>query len=87
MKITLDADDLRPLIAKVVTQTLERIDSDRARFAGRLAFSEAEAAAALGVERHVLRDCRLRGEIFARKIGKSYRYTVGSLRAFVEGGA
>ena len=29
----------------------------------RLGYPEAEAAALLGIERHVLRDCRLRGEI------------------------
>ena len=41
----------------------------------RLGYSEAEAAALLGIARHVLRDARLRGEITARKVGKQYLYS------------
>lgn len=85
MELHIDAADLRPVIEHVVAATLERLDAERARFSGRLAYSEAEAAAALGVPRHVLRDCRLRGEIHARKIGRAFRYSRDELVRFLEG--
>ena len=73
MKIVLD-DELRPLIEQVVTETLERLETHRAKVNGRLGYPEAEAAAQIGVPQHVLRDCRLRGEIEANKVGKKWVY-------------
>jgi len=52
--------------------------------AGRLALSEAEASMSLGVPRHVLRDARRRGEVSARKVGKSYRYTREGLLDYLD---
>lgn len=53
---------------------------------GRDAFSEAEAAERIGVEKHVLRDRRLRGEISARKIGRKWYYSPEVLRDYVSAG-
>jgi hypothetical protein len=87
MQVQLSHDDLAPLVEQVVQATLQRLDADRARFNGRLAYSEPEAAAALGVAPHVLRDARLRGLIRAVRLGKSYRYAADELRRFLrEGG-
>ena len=82
MKITVD-DELRPLIEQVVTETMNRLEADRARLSSRLAFTEAEAAALIGVERHVLRDARRRGEIEASKVGKRIVYTPDKLTRFL----
>jgi len=75
MKILLDADDLRPIVAQVVAETVARVDADREHLDGKLAYPEAEAASLLGVARHVLRDARLRGEIVASRIGKRVLYS------------
>lgn len=48
--------------------------SDSSQLNGRLAYREPAAAALLDVPVHRLRDARLRGEIVASKLGKSYLY-------------
>ena len=65
---------LRPLVERTVASVVERLDRDRATLGDRLAFSEAEAAALIGVQRHVLRDARLRGELEGSRVGKGIRY-------------
>jgi|SRR5581483_4176332 len=61
----LDAEALRPLVRTIVAETLEQIEQDRAKVGSRLAYSEAEAAALLGLAKHQLRDERRRGSIKA----------------------
>lgn len=78
-----DIQDLSPLIATAVRATLAEIEASAQKLDGRLAFTEAEAALLLGVDRHVLRDCRLRGEINARKCGKKIIYSRESLLKFL----
>jgi hypothetical protein len=65
-----DIDSLRPLIGVVVRELLSEIDGDR----GRLAYTEKQAAEAIGVPSWKLRDCRLRGELRGRLVGKSMVY-------------
>jgi hypothetical protein len=70
-----DIECLTPVLTKFAEVLLARLKAAEDRLpADRLAYSEAEAADLLGVERHVLRDARLRGEIVAIRIGKEYRY-------------
>ncbi|MCR9296339.1 MAG: helix-turn-helix domain-containing protein [bacterium] len=70
------ADDLVEKIADRVWQRIAERDSFESRlFADRLTFNEQEAAAMLGVPKHVLKGCRERGEISPPKIGKQYRYS------------
>ena len=83
MKIDIDEDDLRPLIEQVVTQTMERLDRDHERIGDRIAYPEGEAAALLGVPRHVLRDSRLRGEVAAGKLGRRVVYSREQLLKFL----
>lgn len=79
-----DIQDLRPVIAEVVRQTLAQMhDNDSRVPADRLGYSEPESAALLGLERHQLRDMRLRGEIHAKKCGKEYRYSRQTLIDFL----
>ena len=75
----IDDHALRRLIEATVEVTVERIEADRARLKSRLAYTEPEAAALLGVRPHVLRDARLRGEITATRIGKRVAYERGEL--------
>ncbi len=78
-----DIHDLEPVLSAVVRATFDRIEADRAKLADRLGFDEPSSAALLGVPRHVLRDCRLRGEISARKVGCKYIYSRQTLVDFL----
>lgn len=79
-----DIAELRPVITAVVQAVLSELEGRQAKM-DRIAYSEAEAASLLGVARHVLRDCRLRGEIQARKVGKEFRYHRSELERFAQG--
>lgn len=58
MELKIDDGDLKRLVAAIAAQLLaEGLDWP----VGRIALTEAEAAAACGVQRHVLRDLRLAG--------------------------
>jgi hypothetical protein len=71
----LDPGTLAPLIRQVVEATVTRLEEARAQLPERLAFSEEEAAALLGLAGHVLRDERLRRRIRASSIvGRRVRY-------------
>jgi excisionase family DNA binding protein len=78
-----DLHDLKPVIGEIVRAVLSEIDSEGRRLNGKLAYSEGEAAELLDVKRTVLRDCRLRGEISARKVGKEFRYSRDTLLEFL----
>ncbi len=78
-----DLDGLRPLIALAVRETIREIEGEHARLDGRLGYTEREAAALLGLPQHVLRDCRLRGEIQARKAGKRFIYSRDEILRFL----
>ena len=84
MQINLDESDLAPIIERTVAATLERLEADRAKLGGHLALAEPDAAAAIGVARHVLRDARLRGEIKGSRIGKRVVYRRDELLEFLE---
>ena len=81
----LDDAEIRAVVALTVREVLDAIDDDRKRFNGRLGYTEPEAAALIGVAHHVLRDCRLRGEITAKMVGKRNIYSRDSLLRFLEG--
>jgi hypothetical protein len=83
-----DIHDLQPLIEAAVHATLDAARANDAKLdAKRLAFPEGEAAAMLGVRRHVLRDARLRGELAAVKLGKGYVFGRDELLRFLREGA
>lgn len=83
VNISLSENDLRPLVETVVTLALEKFKEEERQMGERLAFSESEAAALLSVQRHVLRDARLRGEIAGFKLGKGIRYARDELLRFL----
>jgi len=84
MKVSFDEADLRPLIEQIVSATFAQLQSDRAPFGDKLAFTEPEAAAILSLRPHVLRDCRLRGEIAGSRIGKRILYERNELLRFLQ---
>jgi excisionase family DNA binding protein len=84
VRIQFDQEDLRPLVQLAVAEALDRLEEERARLHGRLAFTEPEAAVLLGVKPHVLRDCRRRGELQGAKVGSRILYTRDDLVAFLE---
>ena len=75
--------EIRSLIEQVVTEVLDRTTADRPQLNGRLGFTESEAAALIGVRPHVLRDCRRRGEIAGKLVGKRIIYTRDALEGFL----
>ena len=85
MQVSFDKAELQPIIETAVRATLAQVADENAQLGSRLAFSEAEAASLLGVKSHVLRDTRLRGEIQAKKVGKSFRYSRNQLVRFMDG--
>lgn len=79
-----DLKDLQPLISAAVRATVDEIRAEENRLdGGRLGYLEHEAAGLLGIPKHVLGDSRRRGEISARRIGKSYVYSRASLIQFL----
>ena len=75
MKLEIPESELDPLIERAIKKTLAEIGPQQSRLDGKLAFSESEAAKLLGIEKHALRDARLRGEVHASKIGKRIVYS------------
>lgn len=68
-------DALKPLIEQVVAEAMRATADTGASLDKRLCYSEAEAAELLGLEPHVLRDERLKGNIKASQIvGRRIRY-------------
>jgi hypothetical protein len=80
----MDRESLRPIVAEVVAEVLEKTNVAQSALGNRLMLSESEAAELLGVEKHVLRDARLRGEIHGRLVGKRIFYSRAALLAFSE---
>lgn len=84
MQVTIDPDELRPIISATVAEVLAQIRADESAVGDKLAFSEQEAARRLDIEHHVLRDARLRGEISASRIaGRRIRYRKSDLTDYM----
>ena len=84
IRFELDVETLRPVIQQVVAETLAQLETERSQFDARIAYTEPEAAALLGVQPHVLRDLRRLGEIDASRIGKRIVYRRSDLLAFLD---
>jgi hypothetical protein len=80
-----DIDALRPLLHDAIARIVIELHENPLHKSDRLGYTEGEAAAMIGVARHVLRDCRLRGEIAARRVGKRFVYARTTLLRFLEG--
>ena len=83
MELKLNPAELTPIIRQTIEETLAEVGPTNDKLAGRLAFTEAEAAELMGIERYVLRDARLRGEIDGSKVGKMIIYEPDVLREFI----
>jgi hypothetical protein len=83
-KLQLDPDELRPLVSLVVQEVLEALDAERAKLGERLAFTEPEASALLGIERRQLAVFRRAGKIeWAIGPRRMPLYTRAQLLAFL----
>lgn len=80
MRVEFDASELRALVRQVVVQVLVELQWPT----GRLAVSEAEAAVAVGVNRHVLRDLRLAGKVSFSRVGRKIVYRQSDLRQLLQ---
>ncbi|MFO7907714.1 MAG: helix-turn-helix domain-containing protein [Pirellulaceae bacterium] len=83
MRIEMTANQLEPLAEAIAEKVLQQLETQQHREHGRLAYTEPEAAAALGVQPHVLRDARLRGEVNACKMGKRWLYPRAELERYL----
>ena len=72
--ISFDDVLLQPLIERIVATVLDRLQGEQDALRHKLAYTEAEAASLLGIQRHVLRDARLRGELAGSRVGKRILY-------------
>ena len=79
MQLAFDPADLKPIVAAVVAELSDRL----APMDHRLAVSEREGAALIGLHWDQLRDCRRRGEIRASKVGKAWLYRRETLVRFL----
>lgn len=80
MQIDIAPEDLKPIVAQILAEIADKLSVDD----GRLAYSEVEVAAKLGVTRVVLRDERRRGRIKASKVGRKIRYTRGQILEYLD---
>lgn len=80
MRVELETEDLRPLVAEIVREVVDQIEHD----AGRIGYPEKEAARLLGMAPHQLRDRRMEGAIKGKRIGRSYYYTRRELEKFIQ---
>lgn len=83
LNATINEVELRAFAEIVVRATLAAIEESRFASQERLGFTESQAAELLGLPKHVLRDCRDRGEISGRLIGKRMVYSRKELEKFV----
>lgn len=84
--LVIDPAALDPLLDRAFERLLVRLDEVRDRLGGgdRLAFSEREAAALLGVRQHQLRDARLAGKVVgSRLMGNKVFYSKADLVAYL----
>lgn len=82
--LVIDPAALRPILEEITLDLLHRLRDAEAKTAGRLAYSEAEAAALIGLHQHQLRDERLRGRISASIIvGRRIAYLPQDLTAYL----
>jgi hypothetical protein len=79
----LDEIDLRAIAVAIADELENRKSRAVSLPDGRIGFLEPEAAALIGVAPHVLRDCRLRGEISGRKVGNKIVYHRDELSRFL----
>ena len=84
MKLDINADELRPLIQTVVTETIAKMEIQREALSGKLACSEYEAAQLIGLTERQLADERRRGRIKACSIvGRRIRYLKSDLIGYL----
>ena len=81
ISVTLDDVVIRHVMERVIRELATNLDWPK----GRIALNEHEAAEALGVPRHVLRDFRLSGRVQSTRIGRKVLYTRSQLLAALTG--
>jgi hypothetical protein len=84
VQFAIDESILTPLVQRITEGVLRHQEQEHRLLADRLAWSEGEAAALLGLKRHQLRDERLRGNIQA-SVGPARKilYTYADLRDYL----
>jgi hypothetical protein len=82
--LSLNAEMLRPLLTEIVRQVVQEREQVKATIPDRLAYSEREAAALLGLLPHQLRDERRLGRVRAFVVaGRRVRYAREDLIAYL----
>lgn len=83
MKLDIEAADLRPIVEVVVAEVVAKIAPLRSVPSDQIGIAESRAAELIDVDRHVLRDLRLAGEIKAARIGRRVIYRREDLLALL----
>ena len=80
----LETSELRPLVQSIISEVLLQMDQIRQAHGDKIAFSEDEAAAMLGLNPWQLRDVRRSGKItHTRIVGNRIRYTRNDLMEYL----
>lgn len=83
-ELHINPDEIRPLVREIVEAVVEDAEHHRHLLNGKLAMTESEAAALLGLNPWQLRDLRLSGQIsYSRIVGKRVRYTLDDLLGYL----
>jgi excisionase family DNA binding protein len=86
-ELRLEGGELESLVRRIVAEVLAELEQHQQIHQGRLAYTEAEAAAMLGLKQHQLRDIRRDGKIHhTRIVGRQIRYTLQDLMAYLNQG-
>ncbi len=85
LNLSIPPEALKPLVRDIVAEAIAQMEAARAAVPdGKLAYSEPEAAALLGLRVHQLRDERRRGRIQASVIvGRRVRYQRDDLLTYL----
>ena len=83
-KLDINPDELKPLVREIVQAVYAETDQLKHLLNGKLAVTEPEAAAMLGLNPWQLRDLRLSGKItYSRIVGGRVRYTADDLIGYL----
>ena len=83
VRLEITDDVLRPLVAQIVEETIERVADRNAKLGGRLSYSIKEAAAITGLSVGTLREARARGLIKGSIVGRRLIFERGELQRLV----
>jgi hypothetical protein len=82
--IVLDDKGVEELVGRIADAVIQRLGNAGGGSDGQLSLREPEAAKRLGIPQHRLKAARLRGEVAAVRVGRSFLYPISSLQRMLQ---